>query len=123
MLLCQRVKTVTHVVELLNFIQDRVRMHGPRCLSRALSRPPHYTAAIPLHGYSDVTEGQGDGFKRLKLGRSIDESCTCSQYFWVCLRVVSLCIGFIVPEADRNRILAVGTCQCDFVLKALLLAK
>jgi hypothetical protein len=29
-LLCQRVKTVTHVVELLNFVQDRIRMHGVR---------------------------------------------------------------------------------------------
>jgi hypothetical protein len=28
MLLCQRVETVTHVVELLNFVQDRIRMHG-----------------------------------------------------------------------------------------------
>jgi len=24
----QRVKTVTHVVELPNFVQDRIRMHG-----------------------------------------------------------------------------------------------
>ncbi len=30
MLLCQRVKTVTHVVELLNFVQDLIRMHGVR---------------------------------------------------------------------------------------------
>jgi len=28
MLFRQRVKTVTHVVELLNFVQDRIRMHG-----------------------------------------------------------------------------------------------
>jgi hypothetical protein len=28
MLLCQRVKTVTDVVELLSFVQDRIRMHG-----------------------------------------------------------------------------------------------
>jgi hypothetical protein len=28
MLFRQRVKTVTHVVELLNFFQDRIRMHG-----------------------------------------------------------------------------------------------
>ena len=30
MLFRQRVKTVTHVVELLNFVQDRTRMHGVR---------------------------------------------------------------------------------------------
>jgi hypothetical protein len=30
MLLCQRVKTVTDVVELLSFVQDRIRMHGVR---------------------------------------------------------------------------------------------
>ena len=28
MLIRQRVKTVTHVVELLNFVQNRIRMHG-----------------------------------------------------------------------------------------------
>ncbi len=28
MLICQRVKTVTHVVELLSFVQDRIRVHG-----------------------------------------------------------------------------------------------
>jgi hypothetical protein len=30
MLLCQRVKTVTHVVELLNFVQDLIGRHGVR---------------------------------------------------------------------------------------------
>jgi hypothetical protein len=30
MLLCQRVKTVTGVVALLSFVQDRIRMHGVR---------------------------------------------------------------------------------------------
>ena len=33
MLFRQRVKTVTHVVELLNFVQDRIRMHGVTWLS------------------------------------------------------------------------------------------
>jgi hypothetical protein len=28
MLFCQRVKTVAHAVELLNFVQDRIRRHG-----------------------------------------------------------------------------------------------
>jgi len=28
MLFCQQVETVTHVIELLNFVQDRIRMHG-----------------------------------------------------------------------------------------------
>jgi hypothetical protein len=32
MLPSQRVKTVTHVVELPNFVQDRIRMHGVHAL-------------------------------------------------------------------------------------------
>jgi len=28
MFFCQQVETFTHVVELLSFVQDRVRMHG-----------------------------------------------------------------------------------------------
>ena len=34
----QRVKTVTHVIELLNFVQDRARMHGVRCFPESLRR-------------------------------------------------------------------------------------
>jgi hypothetical protein len=30
MLVCQRIKTITHVVELLDFVQDRILMHGVR---------------------------------------------------------------------------------------------
>ena len=30
MFLRQQVKTVTHIVELLNFVQDRIRIHGVR---------------------------------------------------------------------------------------------
>jgi hypothetical protein len=30
MLLCQRVKTVTDVVELLSFLHDRIQRHGVR---------------------------------------------------------------------------------------------
>jgi hypothetical protein len=38
MLFRQRVKTVTHVVELLNFVQDCTRMHGVRCFPESLRR-------------------------------------------------------------------------------------
>ncbi len=34
----QRVKTVTHAVELLNFMQDRIRMHGYAAFLRTLTR-------------------------------------------------------------------------------------
>jgi hypothetical protein len=34
----QRVKTVTHIVELLNFVQDRIRMHGVRGFLESLRR-------------------------------------------------------------------------------------
>jgi hypothetical protein len=38
MLFRQRVKTVTHLVELLNFVQDRIRMHGVRGFLENLRR-------------------------------------------------------------------------------------
>ena len=38
MLLCQRVKTVAHVVKLLNFVQDRIQMHGVRGFLESLRR-------------------------------------------------------------------------------------
>jgi hypothetical protein len=34
----QRVKTVTHVVELPNFVQDRIRMHGVHGFPESLRR-------------------------------------------------------------------------------------
>ena len=37
MLLRQQVKTVTHVVELPNFVQDRIRMHGVRGFPESLT--------------------------------------------------------------------------------------
>jgi hypothetical protein len=33
----QQVKTVTHVVELLNFVQDRIRMHGVSSFPESLT--------------------------------------------------------------------------------------
>ena len=39
MLFRQRVKTVTHVVELLNFVQDRIRMHGVHDFLESLNQP------------------------------------------------------------------------------------
>jgi hypothetical protein len=39
MLFRQRVKTVTHVVELLNFVQDRIRMHGVHGFLESLNSP------------------------------------------------------------------------------------
>jgi hypothetical protein len=38
MLLCQQVKTVTHVVELLNFVQDRIRKAWGRGFLESLRR-------------------------------------------------------------------------------------
>ena len=37
MLFCQQVKAVTHVVELPNFVQDRIRMHGVRGFPEGLT--------------------------------------------------------------------------------------
>jgi len=45
MLFRQRVKTVTHVAELLNFVQDRTRMHGVRRLLNPV-KALYWTAVI-----------------------------------------------------------------------------
>jgi hypothetical protein len=37
MLFRQRIKTVTHIVELPNFVQDRIRMHGVRGFPEGLT--------------------------------------------------------------------------------------
>jgi hypothetical protein len=38
MLFRQRVKTVTHVAELLSFVQNRIRMHGYTAFLRTLKK-------------------------------------------------------------------------------------
>jgi len=49
MLLCRRVKAITHVVKLLNFVQDRIRMHGVRGFLRSLRRENF--------GWADLVQG------------------------------------------------------------------
>ena len=43
MLPCQQVKTIAHAVEFLNFVQDRIRMHGEFSVSL---RKVSYVGAI-----------------------------------------------------------------------------
>ena len=99
MLFRQRVKAVTHVVELLNFVQDRIRMHGVHGFLESLNSPwqnlpkvrgrrvRHLSlgktelTALPcdmftrsLRCYGDFMEGRSNGLKRLNLRRSIDHS-------------------------------------------------
>jgi hypothetical protein len=56
----QRVKTVTHVVELPNFVQDRIRMHGvhgfPENLRRENFRWADLVHLDPDKGSMHITE-------------------------------------------------------------------
>src|ERR1700692_4048005 len=71
------------------------------------TRPPR-TPHNSLRGYSDMMEGRGDLLERLNLGRSIDHSCNVLQHLWVGIGVVSVCIGFVLPQTDRNHIHGAG---------------
>ena len=53
-------------------------------------------------------KGRGAGFKRLNLGRSIDEFSEGLQHLRVGSGVVSLGIGLVVPQTDYDRMLAAG---------------
>ena len=74
----------------------------------AFEEAAQYGGRSPLHCYSDVMEGRGDGLKRLNLARSIDCVCKCSHHSWVGIGIVSFCSGFAVPQTDCNRIQAAG---------------
>jgi hypothetical protein len=69
---------------------------------RPFNKAAPHTDESPLHRYKGVMERRGDGSKRLNLGRSIDHSWNGLQHFWVGIGVVSVCIGFVLPQTDRN---------------------
>src|ERR1700736_4238894 len=94
-------KTVTSVVELLNFVQDRIS-DALSLGEDGVNRPPARHVYRPLRCYGDVMEGRS--LKRLNLGRSIDHSRKCFQHFWVGIAVVSFCIGLAVPQTDGDKI-------------------
>jgi hypothetical protein len=66
-------------------------------------------------------EGRVDHLTGLNLRRSLDKFCQSLQHLWIGFRVVSLCIGFVVPQTDCTEICTAGTREGDFVLKTILL--
>ena len=68
------------------------------------TRTPHHS----LRGYRDMMKGRSDLLERLNLGRSIDHSCNGLQHLWVGIGVVSVCIGFVLPQTDRSHIRGAG---------------
>ena len=52
----QQVKTVTHVVELLNFEQDRIRMHGVKAAGVAVRPPSGWGRGAPKPANEVITD-------------------------------------------------------------------
>jgi hypothetical protein len=50
-----------------------------------------------------LVDGGINNFTALHLGRSIHYPCQGLYHVWVDIAVVSLCIGFVVPQADWDR--------------------
>jgi uncharacterized protein (TIGR00730 family) len=91
-----------------DFLQSCPHKSSAKKKRRPFNEPPRTANDPSLRCYSDVMEGRGDGLKRLNLGRSIDHSCQGFQHFCVGSGVVSFCIGFALPQTDRNHIHAAG---------------
>src|SRR5450755_3631286 len=75
-----------------------------------------------LRSYSngDLMEGRVDHLTRLNLGRSLNKFCQSLQHFWIGFGIVSLCIGFVVPQTDCSDLCTARTREGDFVLKTIL---
>src|SRR5258708_37142214 len=84
-----------------------------------LSPPLVQTGPCPLLRCR-LVDGGIDNFTALHLGRSIHYSCQGLYHVWVDIVVVSLCIGFVIPQADCSDICSAGTGECNFVLKTVL---
>ncbi len=50
MFFCQHVKAVAHVMELLSFVQDRIRMHGVRGFLESLREKERHDLSYSLVG-------------------------------------------------------------------------
>jgi hypothetical protein len=57
-LIRHRVKTVTHVVELLNFVQNRIRMHGVQL------------SLVPKQPVAELPKVRGRRVRQLSLGKT-----------------------------------------------------
>src|SRR6202022_3893351 len=90
-------------------------------VNRLLVRKAHSPLRSCANG--DLMEGRVDNLTGLNLGRSIDYSCQGLQHFWVGIGIVSLCIGFVVPQTDGSDLCSAGTRECDFVPKTILFMK
>ena len=75
---------------------------------RSLTAFPWPLQLQVLRCYSNVMEGRGDGLKCLNLGCSFNQSSQGLQHFRVSIVVVGLCIGFALPQTDRNHIWTAG---------------
>jgi hypothetical protein len=64
-----RVKTVTHVVELLNFVQDRIRMHGVHGFLESLNRP-----------WRNLPKVRGRRVRHLSLGKTELTALPCDMF-------------------------------------------
>ena len=69
MLLRQRVKTITHVVELPNFVQDRIRMHGVHGFLESLNSP-----------WWNLPKVRGRRVRRLTLGKTGLTALPCDMF-------------------------------------------
>src|ERR1700737_1996734 len=86
-----------------------------------LSPPSHANRAMPITLLRcRLVDGGIDNFTALHLRRSIHYSCQGLYHVWVDIAVVSLCIGFVVPQTDCSDICSAGTGECNFVPKAVL---
>jgi hypothetical protein len=63
MLLCQRVKAVTHVIKLLSFVQDRIRRHGYTAFFEKLTRESSRWADWPLCRIGGTIELRSGGLQ------------------------------------------------------------
>src|ERR1700722_10481016 len=71
----------------------------------------------------DPMEGRAHNVRGFNRGCSFDKSCHRLQHFGVRIGVVSVGAGFVVPQAYGSHIASAGAGECNFVLKAVLLAK
>src|SRR5882762_388422 len=91
-----------------------------------VSRPPsQFNRLTVLRGGVNrgLVEGRVDDIGGLQLRRALDKSCERLQHFGVRIGVVRFCAGFVVPQADGRDVDSPGAGECNFVLKAILLAQ
>jgi hypothetical protein len=71
----------------------------------------------------DFVEGRTGNFIGLNLRSSLNNLPKTLEQSWIGITAISVCVLFLIPQADCDRVGSVGSDERNFVLETFLFSK